>query len=327
MTISSATPTTSAIWSGVYYDATSSPPSKPHRRFLRTRTRRYLYLRQPGPGDRDHQWHELLLAHCPYRKSARVTITTKATSMQAPSIITSIGGQLKRFPRDAGYFHAQYRQAFPCPDRKALPHLDTEGAPGQYMGVSLSVHTQVEGWWGEGDDMITSTAKKSPIPVANGVRRLFQRRMVLRRHLSHMRISACLSQRQDQAPTITGSLPIPPRKPIAFQRSIKVEIEHGANGVTTPAAATQQRLFVHLYWYMKKPVARKGALPAGAERISKLRRVGQSARNHRGPSGDRETPPPGSGSECRACPIARQWLNFEQLFCERNTTGSLVGSR
>lgn len=75
---------------------------------------------------------------------------------------------------EALYFHAQYRQEYPCdgwapgesnmglPEINNVTNLDGTGnyvilqaeGHGHYVGCNLSIHNEVGGWWGEGDDMI-----------------------------------------------------------------------------------------------------------------------------------------------------------------------------
>ena len=91
----------------------------------------------------------------------------------------------KPLPADTLYFHAQYRQAAPA---KAGQSLDQQRRPqvndkknlngegnyvwmeatgrGHFVGVTMSVLQNQDGWWGEGDDMFFVDGEK--LPSING---------------------------------------------------------------------------------------------------------------------------------------------------------------
>jgi hypothetical protein len=88
----------------------------------------------------------------PYRKSARITVTNDSPVHPVNALFWHIDGvTLANLPEKTAYFHAQYRQEFPCTSGRDYVILDAEGA-GHYVGTVLSVHANSANWFGEGDD-------------------------------------------------------------------------------------------------------------------------------------------------------------------------------
>ncbi len=94
---------------------------------------------------------------------------------------------LERPLSNVAYFHAQYRQAYPCPrtewgeddkqinldGRENYIFLEGEGR-GHYAGVILNVRLNENGWWGEGDDMIFVDRASSPTLSGTGSEDYFE---------------------------------------------------------------------------------------------------------------------------------------------------------
>src|SRR5207302_5394347 len=142
-----------------------------------------------GLGDY-HVWESELLSvaneralNCffpmPFQKHARITVTNEG-KQKVFSFYFNLDYRAlsKPLPADTLYFHAQFRQAQPNPgwtnrweangdtvveDKR---NLTGEGnyrwlaaiGRGHYVGVTMSVLQNQDGWWGEGDDMVSSTA-------------------------------------------------------------------------------------------------------------------------------------------------------------------------
>jgi hypothetical protein len=88
----------------------------------------------------------------PFRKSAKITITNDSPDKAVGALYYMIDWlKLKSLPSDIPYFHAQYRQEYPCEKGKDYLILKTEGK-GFYVGTVLSVQMNQPGWFGEGDD-------------------------------------------------------------------------------------------------------------------------------------------------------------------------------
>ena len=58
---------------------------------------------------------------------------------------------LTDIPKDAGYFHAQFRRVNPLPLKKDYVLVDSIRGKGQYVGTYLAYGSLKNGWWGEGE--------------------------------------------------------------------------------------------------------------------------------------------------------------------------------
>jgi len=204
----------------------------------------------------------------PFKRSARVEITNEGDAV-TPSLYYYVDWRrLPRFPHDAAYFHAQYRQAFPCPDGEPYRILETIGAPGHYVGVNLSVHTQVDGWWGEGDDIFTVDGEIRPSLWGTGSEDYFCGAWCFTETFYNDYFGMPYRERQDQnADNYWNVYRLHLENPVTFRTSLTVEIEHGASGFDNTRKSGHNNDYASVaYWYMKKPVHLLGTLPPASER-------------------------------------------------------------
>jgi D-arabinan exo alpha-(1,3)/(1,5)-arabinofuranosidase (non-reducing end) len=119
----------------------------------------------------------------PFQKHARITVTNEG-SPKTDAFYFNIDYRAynKALPGDLLYFHAQYRQAAPAHgwtnqwrsngdtivnDKKNLngegnyAWLEATGR-GHFVGVTMSVLQNQDGWWGEGDDMFFVDGESTP---------------------------------------------------------------------------------------------------------------------------------------------------------------------
>ena len=54
-------------------------------------------------------------------------------------------------PKDAGYFHAQFRRTNPLPYKTNYTLVDSIQGKGQYVGTYMAYGARNNGWWGEGE--------------------------------------------------------------------------------------------------------------------------------------------------------------------------------
>lgn len=112
----------------------------------------------------------------PFQKHARVTVTN-AGQEKIDALYWNIDWRELRspLPPDTTYFHAQYRQATPnTAISGAKTNLDGKNnyvwveaaGRGHFVGVTMSVVENADGWWGEGDDMFFVDGEK--LPSING---------------------------------------------------------------------------------------------------------------------------------------------------------------
>src|ERR1700751_1071540 len=119
----------------------------------------------------------------PFQTHARVTVTNQGTEA-VDHFYFNLDYQAYRKPLPAQtmYFHAQYRQAAPAhgwdnhwannyvpaiegkknlDGRENYVWLDATGH-GHFVGVTMSVLQNQDGWWGEGDDMFFIDGEQTP---------------------------------------------------------------------------------------------------------------------------------------------------------------------
>jgi hypothetical protein len=54
-------------------------------------------------------------------------------------------------PKDAAYFHAQFRRVNPLPYKQVYTIVDNIKGQGQYVGTYMAWGVHNNGWWGEGE--------------------------------------------------------------------------------------------------------------------------------------------------------------------------------
>ncbi len=89
----------------------------------------------------------------PFRKSARIEIVNQGDKPISLLYYNIDWIKRDKLPDDTPYFHAQYRQEYPCEHGKDYVLLDTKGK-GHYVGTVLAVRTRSPAWFGEGDEKI-----------------------------------------------------------------------------------------------------------------------------------------------------------------------------
>jgi hypothetical protein len=85
----------------------------------------------------------------PFRKKARITMENRDDKNM--TLYYQINYALAVVPRDAGYFHAQFRREAPLKSRGIYTILDGVKGQGQYVGTYLAWEVHSPGWWGEGE--------------------------------------------------------------------------------------------------------------------------------------------------------------------------------
>ena len=86
----------------------------------------------------------------PFRKSARITIEN-LWDEPVGGYYYQITYALTEVPKDAAYFHAQWRRNNPLPEKQVHTLLDGVKGHGHYVGTYLAWQVNNNGWWGEGE--------------------------------------------------------------------------------------------------------------------------------------------------------------------------------
>ena len=225
----------------------------------------------------------------PFRKRARITITNEGKE-DVDSFYFNIDYQAlnKDLPADTMYFHAQYRQATPAkgwtnqwesndtPAGTARKNLDGENnyvwleatGQGHYVGVTMSILQNQDGWWGEGDDMFFIDGEKTPSINGTGSEDYFLGAW----DFGEQPFSYALFGAPVKGAELAGSHSSVYRfhldSPIPFTKSLRATIEHGH------ANHRSDNIFSVAYWYQKEPHAAFPPLPSVEQRLPRIYPVG-----------------------------------------------------
>jgi hypothetical protein len=85
----------------------------------------------------------------PFRKKARITMEN--LDDKEMTLYYQINYTLSDVPKNAGYFHAQFRQKKSLGTNAIYSILDNVSGQGQYVGTYMAREVRGPGWWGEGE--------------------------------------------------------------------------------------------------------------------------------------------------------------------------------
>jgi len=85
----------------------------------------------------------------PFRKKARITMENLDDKDMV--LYYQVNYTLTDVPRDAGYFHAQFRREDPLKTKGLYTILESVKGEGHYVGTYLAWEVHSPGWWGEGE--------------------------------------------------------------------------------------------------------------------------------------------------------------------------------
>jgi len=225
----------------------------------------------------------------PFASAAKITVTNEGKKKTNALYFAADYVTLPSVPGEVGRFHAQYRQAAPCKawtdnwgneygdDVNGKKNLDGKdnyvfleaSGRGHFVGVTQAVEQNQEFWFGEGDDMIFIDGDAMPTINGTGTEDYFNGAWDFN--------GQPFAYMHNGAPYIVDAERIGGRyclyrwhteSPIAFEKSIKVTIEHGH------ANHRADNFYSVAYWYQAEPHAQFPALPAADSRIPRIFHVG-----------------------------------------------------
>jgi hypothetical protein len=225
----------------------------------------------------------------PFQKRARITLTNEGTK-EVASFYFNIDYRAYTHPLPGEwlYFHAQYRQASPNhgwtnewqsnSDRIVEDKRNLDGAGnyvwmeaqgrGHFVGVTMSVLQNQDGWWGEGDDMFFVDGEKAPSINGTGSEDYFLGAFDFGdRAFSFKQFGAPLKG-EERAGSRSSVYRFHLDSPITFTKSLRATIEHGH------ANARSDNYFSVAYWYQTEPHGAFPTLPALPDRLPRLHPVG-----------------------------------------------------
>lgn len=222
----------------------------------------------------------------PYARHARITVTNEG-KQAVRNLYWNIDYRTDThpLPPDTLYFHAEYRQAQPNHGwttnwyengdpmvnyRRNLDGKDnfewfTAKGHGQYLGVTMSVLQNQDGWWGEGNDLFEIDGTEQI--VGTGSEDYFLGAWGFLAAQDFLLHGAPLV-----SPEIAGGRQSVYRfhldSPIPFTRSMRASIEHGH------ANHRSDNFYSVAYWYQAEPHEPFPPLPNVDQRIPTVQFVG-----------------------------------------------------
>ena len=214
----------------------------------------------------------------PFANAARITVSNEGTQRVRSLYFAIDYVTLPNLPDGVGRFHAQYRQATPCKgvtsDGKNLDgknnyvFLEAQGR-GHFVGVTQAVLQNEVGWFGEGDDMIFIDGDTMPTINGTGTEDYFNGAWGYGgQQFANMHQGVPFTADPERIGGRYCQYRWHTEGPIAFEKSIRVTIEHGT------ANDRSDNFFSTAYWYQTEPHAAFPALPAAADRVPRVFAVG-----------------------------------------------------
>ena len=206
----------------------------------------------------------------PFRKSARLTMTNDSDKM-VRALYWYIDWTREKFiPKDSAYFHARYRQEYPCESGNDYVILEAEGR-GHYVGTVQSVSMVERGWYGEGDDRFFIDGESEPSLRGTGTEDYFCDAWGFR-PVNGLFYGVSIWEgfnAGDRGTVYRWHIP----DPVAFNESLKVTIEHkGSRHDKDGAQYTgfEERPDCYstvAFWYQLEPHMPFGEIPPVEDRM------------------------------------------------------------
>ncbi len=205
----------------------------------------------------------------PFRKSARITVSNESDKTCRALYYYVDWQKHASLPADAAYFHAMYRQEFPCVMGRNFLLADIEGR-GHYVGTIQSVYHSSDGWYGEGDDFFFVDGEAEPSLRGTGTEDYFCDAWGFRQQDGPFYGTPLWEGGKTGARGTAYRFHIP--DPVVFKKSLRAEIEHKgsqnfADGTKNGFLERDDLMSSVALWYQTEPHKPWPALPAGPERL------------------------------------------------------------
>jgi hypothetical protein len=205
----------------------------------------------------------------PFRQSARITVSNDG-GKRCDAFYYYVDWQKHpSLPADTAYFHAMYRQEFPCVMGRNYPIADIVGR-GHYVGTVQSVCMVSPGWYGEGDDFFFIDGEKEPSLRGTGTEDYFCDGWGFREQAGPFYGTPLWEgyDTGDRGSAYRWHIP----DPITFQKSLHVEMEHKGSqvfpdGTSTGFIERDDLVSTVAYWYQIEPHQPWAAMPPASERL------------------------------------------------------------
>lgn len=205
----------------------------------------------------------------PFKKSARITVTNES-DQRCHAFYYYIDWQKHpSLPDDSAYFHAMYRQEYPCVMGRNYLLADIVGR-GHYVGTVQSVYLVSPGWYGEGDDFFFIDGATEPQLRGTGTEDYFCDGWGFRVQDGPFYGTPLWEgyDTGDRGTAYRWHIP----DPVTFTKSLRVEIEHKGSqsfpdGKGDGFIERDDLMSSVAFWYQTEPHKPWPALPAGKDRL------------------------------------------------------------
>lgn len=225
----------------------------------------------------------------PFQTRARITVTNQGNeSVDHFYFNLDYQAHRKALAPQTMYFHAQYRQAAPAhgwdnhwannyvPAIEGKKNLDGRdnyvwleaSGRGHFVGVTMSVLQNQDGWWGEGDDMFFVDGEQLPSINGTGSEDYFLGAWDFGDHPFAYGSFGAPVKGDELAGGRSSVYRFHLDSPIPFTKSLKATIEHGH------ANHRSDNFYSVAYWYQLEPHGPFPTLPSVEERLPRIYPVG-----------------------------------------------------
>jgi hypothetical protein len=208
----------------------------------------------------------------PFRKSARVTVTNDG-KQRCENFYYQIDWQkLSTLPKSTAYFHAMYRQEYPCVMGRNYLIADIEGS-GQYVGTVLSVCLVSPRWFGEGNEFFYVDGEEEPSLRGTGTEDYFCEGWGFYQGPAlYYGASYWEGDAGDPVGNVGSFYRWHIPDPIPFKKSLRLEIQHkGAqtfpDGTRTGFTERDDLFSSVAFWYQTGPHKPYPGLPPASARL------------------------------------------------------------
>ncbi|MGA2430544.1 MAG: glycoside hydrolase family 172 protein [Candidatus Acidiferrum sp.] len=225
----------------------------------------------------------------PFQKHALITVSNEGRE-DVDAFYFNLDYRALSYPLPPGtlYFHAQFRQAQPnhgwttdwtsngdsrVDNAKNLDGKDNyvwleATGQGHYVGVTMSILQNQNGWWGEGDDMFFIDGDPHPSINGTGSEDYFLGAYDFGEQSFSYRLFGAPVKGEERAGGRSSVYRFHLDSPITFTKSLRATIEHGH------ANHRSDNFYSVAYWYQTEPHAPFPTLPPVEQRLPRLQPVG-----------------------------------------------------
>ncbi len=206
----------------------------------------------------------------PFRKSARIVVDNESEAGCLAFYYYVDWQQHDQLPDDTAYFHARYRQEFPCRMGQNYLLADIRGR-GHYVGTVQSVYSASAGWYGEGDDFFFIDGEAEPRLRGTGTEDYFCDAWGFREQDGPF-YGTPVWEGEGGAGRRGSAYRWHLPDPIPFKKSLRAEIEHKGSQVFpdnnfTGFIERDDCLSSVAFWYQIEPHHPWPPIPKGPDRL------------------------------------------------------------